>query len=278
MGSSAGSGEASASAGAGSGSGSGARGGRASPRCGCGSGDGGHGVGVEAHEGELGGGGGLHTALLPVHELPARMRAEPAASRARRRPQPAPARAGRARGRRRRRAQLLCLHRLPVFLHLKGGGAHIGVWVAHPAQHGGDEPGHERGDGVARVHGDDEREQAQRVGLQRRLIGGPRLRYGVEEDGKLVGVQAARNRVQLVGGRPWPPCPGRTGGAGSGSPAASWARPRPSALASWLPGRTALGAGSMAEASAFAFTWVLKISRTRFVFFFLPMTGGPTWL
>lgn len=70
----------------------------------------------------------------------------------------------------------------------KGGGAHIGVRVAHLAHRGGDESGHERGDGVARVHVDDECEQAQRVVLKRRLIRGLRVGYGGEENGKLVGV------------------------------------------------------------------------------------------
>uniref|UniRef100_A0A453AAX5 Pectinesterase inhibitor domain-containing protein n=2 Tax=Aegilops tauschii subsp. strangulata TaxID=200361 RepID=A0A453AAX5_AEGTS len=76
-------------------------------------------VGVEPPEGEPGGGDGLRAPVLPGHELPARVRAEPGAARARGGPQPAPARAGGARGRRRRRAQLLRLHRLPLLLLLR---------------------------------------------------------------------------------------------------------------------------------------------------------------
>nr|ACN33766.1 unknown [Zea mays] len=76
-------------------------------------------------------------------------------------------------------------------------GAHGGVRVPDAAQRGGQEPGHERRDGVPRVLPGDERQQPERVPPQRRPVGGPRVGDRGHEHRQLVGVQLARDRVQL---------------------------------------------------------------------------------
>lgn len=78
-------------------------------------------------------------------------------------------------------------------------GAHGGVLVPDAAECGGEDARDERRHGVARVRGGEERQQPERVPPQRRPVGGARVGHRGEERRELVGLQPARDPVQLGG-------------------------------------------------------------------------------
>jgi len=78
-------------------------------------------------------------------------------------------------------------------------GADGGVLVPDAAERGGEDARDERGHGVARVGRRDERQGAQRVAAERGLVGGARVGDGRDEGRELVGLERARDGLELGG-------------------------------------------------------------------------------